>query len=235
LSDNNKNIVIKALKDTGITNPVSIAAIMAVVQKESNFKPQSERSYATTSNARIRSIFSITRSLTEDQLKALKKDPVKFFNLVYGGKYGNGMNEGFLYRGRGFNQLTFKGNYKRYGDMLGIDLVKNPDLVNDPVIAAKIVGLYMKSTFKDNAAIVKSRYGAKDVNDFTDSNRAVNAFYNANAGFGKDTSRAVISDKTKALKSVDSLYKTVLTFLGGGGGSALGFIALLGIIYFTNK
>lgn len=235
MSDKNKNIIIKALRDTGITNPISIAAIMAVVQKESNFKPQSEKSYANTSNARIRSIFSITRNLTDSYLTALKKDPERFFNLVYGGKFGNDLSEGFLYRGRGFNQLTFKGNYKKYGDALGIDLVKNPELVNDPGIAAKIVALFMKSAFADNASIVKQRYGARNVNDFKDNATAVNAFYNANAGFGKDTSRAVLEGKTKALSNVSSLYKTVTSFLGGGGGSALGIAAFIGFLYFTLK
>jgi hypothetical protein len=47
-----------------------------------------------------------------------------------------------MYRGRGYIQLTGKNNYEYFGKKLGIDLVKNPELANDPEIAAKIVPLF---------------------------------------------------------------------------------------------
>jgi predicted chitinase len=201
----NKDIIVNELKAAGITNQYSIAAILAVIDKESGFKPQTEISYANTSNARIKSIFvDRTSNLSDAVLNTLKKDPVKFFNFVYGGKFGNSITEGFAYRGRGFNQLTYKENYKKYSDILNLDLVKNPDLVNDPKIAAKVAAAYFVRNFKNNAAIVKARYGANNINDFKDAKTAVNAFYNANAGFGKDTSKAITEGKTKALKKVNS-------------------------------
>jgi predicted chitinase len=201
----NKDIVIAELKAAGITNQFSIAAILSVIDKESGFKPQTEITYANTSNSRIRGIFTDkTGSLSDAELNTLKKDPVKFFNFVYGGKFGNSPTEGFAYRGRGYNQLTYKSQYKKYSEILGLDLVKNPDLVNDPKIAAKVAAAYFVRNFKNNAAIVKARYGANNINDFKDAKTAVNAFYNANAGFGKDTSKAITEGKTKALKKVSS-------------------------------
>lgn len=202
----NRDIVINELKAAGITNQYSIAAILAIIDKESGFKPQSEISYATTSNARIKSIFDKTKTLSDSELTNLKKDPVKFFNFVYGGKYGNSATEGYLYRGRGFNQLTFKANYQKYSKILKLDLVNNPDMVNDPKVAAKVVAAYFNEQFKNNASIVKKRYGANNINDFKDTKTAVNAFYNANAGFGKDTSNVTTPGKTKALKKVDSFF-----------------------------
>lgn len=234
----NQQLIIKALHSAGITNPYSIAAIMAVVAKESNFKPQSELSYSGTSNANIRKIFSKTRTLSEDQLTDLKKSPERFFNFVYGGHYGNSATEGYKYRGRGFNQLTFKDNYKAYGKAIGVDLVSNPDLLNNPEIAARVVAAYMAKTFKDSAVIVLKRYGAKNINDFKDAKTAVNAFYNANAGFGKDTSEVTTSGKTKALASVNSLFTSVTKFLNSTGGKITGIATLMvigGILYFYSK
>ena len=71
----------------------------------------------------------------------MKKDPKKFFNVVYSKTVGNQSgNDGYIYRGRGFNQLTGRGNYKRMGEKIGMGnkLVENPELVNDPEIASKI-------------------------------------------------------------------------------------------------
>lgn len=34
----------------------------------------------------------------------------------------------YPYYGRGFVQITWKKNYKKFGDIMGIDLVKNPNL-----------------------------------------------------------------------------------------------------------
>jgi predicted chitinase len=228
----NKDIIIAELKAAGITNQYSIAAILAVIDKESGFKPQTEISYANTSNPRIRGIFvDRTASLSDQELNILKKDPVKFFNFVYGGKFGNSLTEGFAYRGRGYNQLTYKDQYKKYSEILNLDLVKNPDLVNDPKIAAKVAAAYFVRNFKNNAAIVKARYGANNINDFKDAKTAVNAFYNANAGFGKDTSKAITEGKTKALKKVNS-------FLTPGAGLIISlpliFIGAL-IFYYLKK
>jgi hypothetical protein len=122
----------------------------AVIEGESRFGIKSESSYATTSNARIREVFkSKFGRMSDGQINQLKADPEKFFNYVYGGQLGNAPNEGYLYRGRGFIQLTGKANYKRYGDMIGVDLVKNPDLIStNPEIAAKVSVVYMKDRRK---------------------------------------------------------------------------------------
>lgn len=43
------------------------------------------------------------------------------------------------YFGRGFVQLTWKNNYKKMSDFLGVDFVQNPDLVLNSKYAAKIL------------------------------------------------------------------------------------------------
>lgn len=146
----NKQLLIKAMNDLGVSNPQERAAMAAVIEGESRFGIKSESSYATTSNARIREVFkSKFGRMSDGQINQLKADPERFFNYVYGGQLGNAPNEGYLYRGRGFIQLTGKANYKRYGDMIGVDLVKNPDLIStNPEIAAKVSVAYMKDRRK---------------------------------------------------------------------------------------
>lgn len=46
---------------------------------------------------------------------------------------------GHVYYGRGHVQLTWKANYKKMGDALGIDLVHNPDLALDPAHSVRIL------------------------------------------------------------------------------------------------
>ena len=58
---------------------------------------------------------------------------------------GNGdeaSGDGFRYRGRGYLQLTGKSNYLKYGKLLNLDLITNPDLVADPVVSWQIAALY---------------------------------------------------------------------------------------------
>ena len=38
----------------------------------------------------------------------------------------------YPYYGRGYVQITWKANYKKFGKLLGIDLVSNPDLALEP-------------------------------------------------------------------------------------------------------
>lgn len=46
------------------------------------------------------------------------------------------------YYGRGFIQLTWESNYRRYGDAIGIDLVGQPDKALDPEISADNLARY---------------------------------------------------------------------------------------------
>lgn len=47
--------------------------------------------------------------------------------------------DGPRYCGRGYVQLTWKVNYRKAGDKLGVDLIGNPDLAMDRDIAAKVM------------------------------------------------------------------------------------------------
>jgi peptidoglycan L-alanyl-D-glutamate endopeptidase CwlK len=60
------------------------------------------------------------------------------------GNKGNG--DGDKFKGRGFIQLTGRSNYTKYGKALGLDtqLVKKPELANDPEIAAKVLARFLK-------------------------------------------------------------------------------------------
>lgn len=53
--------------------------------------------------------------------------------------------DGKLFAGRGIFQLTGRANYKKYGDILGIDLIADPDKAADPEIALRIACEYWKA------------------------------------------------------------------------------------------
>jgi putative chitinase len=184
---NNIALITEDAKKIGITNPYAIAGILAIISKESSFVPKQERAYSGTSNERIRKVFGSRLSgYSESQLSALKANPKAFFDAIYGGRYNNAQDEGYKYRGRGFNQITFKSAYERYAKDTGEDLVNNPDLMLKPKTASKVAVAFAKrriQSLKDNGKLAS--YNANDINDFKNTKDATMAMYHANTGAGK--------------------------------------------------
>jgi len=77
--------------------------------------------------------------------------------------------DGFRYRGRGPIQITGRFNYKKFGDLLGVDLVGNPDLASTPQFAFSTAGVFWKMNGLNELA---------DVQDFTAITRRINGGLN---------------------------------------------------------
>lgn len=138
-----------------------------------------------TSAKRIMQVWP-SRFPTIESAKPYIKNPRELGNKVYGGRLGNGLLEGFKYRGRGIGgQITGYVNYKKFGDILGIDLVRDPDLANDLVAGAKILylGLMTKKACKDDLMLtnlhinmegdvcIKSSFTGATLSDFINTSQ----------------------------------------------------------------
>lgn len=227
---NNANLIVKAAKENGITNPLSIAAILAIVSKETNFKPQSE----DLKNYTAKRINEVWQNIPLALAKNLEFNAEKLANYVYGVQpYGMRKNafgntkpkDGFLYRGRGYNQLTFKGNYKNIGDLIGIDLISNPDIVNTPEVASKVLIAFYKAAAKRNKL---------DLNNLGSQKQTLDTIYQINAG----KVNKPISDTTGGYKKALERFTDLMTFTGtekkqiAGIGTIIFITALIGYYFF---
>jgi putative chitinase len=213
--DKAKNVqaLMDAMKRHGITNPYTQKAILGCIGKESGFIPQDETSYRNTSNDRIRKIFGKRITVSDSDLEVIKKDDVKFYDMVYGQAATKNLGwntgntapgDGYKYRGRGFNGITFKSLYQKYQDMLNkenklgkkVDIVNNPDQLNEIDVAAEAAVLFFINGANND--VMKRKYGTKDINSFTDQNTALKGIVNINAGLGNDISGTYLGGLEKA-------------------------------------
>jgi predicted chitinase len=157
-----KGLVLGALVAAGYSKQAQ-ANVMANVEKESNFKPRSEElgKYSAKTLYRLYGPPGVPdgqpangknkvrfQTLQEAQ-SVVDKGPEAVGDVIYGGRMGNDKpGDGYRYRGRGFIQITGKENYDKVGKLIGVDLVNNPDLANDPEVAAKIVPAFFKLRLK---------------------------------------------------------------------------------------
>ncbi|MFN3428994.1 MAG: peptidoglycan-binding protein [Candidatus Sericytochromatia bacterium] len=129
----------RALAEAGLTDRASVIAALATIHVEtSSFEPIHEYggpSYWARYNGRA--------------------------------DLGNrpGTDDGVVYHGRGYIQLTGRANYQTYGEALDLDLVGNPDLALRPDVAARVLVTY----FKSRGIPAKARAG-----DWLGVRRAVN-------------------------------------------------------------
>ena len=131
----------------GITDPVAVSNILAQIQAESNFRPRSEN--LNYSGAKLFELYGPNQNRNRVRFRTLEEadalaaqGPEAVGNVIYGGRMGNAADEGFKYRGRGLIQLTGRNNYQHYSNLIGEDLVSNPDRANELDTALKIAAAY---------------------------------------------------------------------------------------------
>lgn len=91
----------------------------------------------------------------------------------------------YPYYGRGFVQLTWFDNYKKYGDIFYVNIVENPDLVMDFELSFNIMvhgmknGTYTGKKVSDYISNLKSDYvGARRVINGTDKAQLIASYAN---------------------------------------------------------
>ena len=115
---------LKALEDAGLTDKDMVLMALASVRADlGNFAPVEERKSRFNTSADGHA-----------------------FDL-YDNKRGNkGPPDGERFKGRGYLGLRGRISYEKYGAAIGLlePLMANPDLANEPLIAAKILASYLK-------------------------------------------------------------------------------------------
>ena len=78
--------------------------------------------------------------------KAVARKPEQIANIAYGNRMGNTVpGDGWRYRGRGLIQITGKNNYRSCGEVLGLDLIAQPELLEKPQDACMSAALFWSS------------------------------------------------------------------------------------------
>lgn len=106
-----------------------------------------------------------------------------------------GAPDGERYRGRGFIQLTGRDNYRRIGERIGLGpgLEEEPDLANDPRIAARILASFLA----DKEERIREALAGDDLRK----------------------ARRLVNGGSHGLAVFEECYRTGEELLAGGGGS----------------
>jgi predicted chitinase len=217
------------MNEYGITNPYMQQALMGVVMAEGGIGGKSENSWRDTPNDRIREYFGArVADTTDSQLTKLKKNDAEFFDKIYGPSAmdyyeniqgwdpgNNKKGDGYKYRGRGLNQLTFKSSYAKMQKDLkkrgyDYDLVKHPELLDtDTDLQALVAVNFLESRLSQIPKLVKNNpntygnlTGYQNYNDnITSFEDASYLLTRANAGWGKKVMPEIHDKKLKAAKN----------------------------------
>jgi len=225
-------VLSRQLSAAGITNRTAQANILAQIQAESGGVATKEENL-NYSPERLLAAFP-NQVKTIEQAKAIvAQGPEAIGNVIYGGRMGNASDEGYKYRGRGLIQLTGKDNYARFSSLVGVDLVKNPELAADPAIAQKIAVAYFKEAEKRGIDLrdinqVGKAVGYQDANGQETARRAQIA-QNIEPGLDKQAVSGGILSGPKSgynamLHGTEAVIplpdgKTIPVQMSGGGGS----------------
>lgn len=191
------------LSKVGLTDQRLRLAIMSLIGTEGGYNLAQEMSYAKTDTSRLRVIFGKRlQKFTDAELDLLKKDDVRFYDVVYGGRYGNtSAGDGFKYRGRGYNQLTFKDAYRKYSNAAGVDLLTYPEKMNEPKIALRVLGAYFMEGIKQGkqTGLLQKKFGVTDISLLQDQGAFNRLVCQINAGWATNLTGSIFPAKLQKM------------------------------------
>jgi peptidoglycan L-alanyl-D-glutamate endopeptidase CwlK len=156
----NLPFVLQALNDAGLGDKDMILMALGTIRAETaSFRPISEgiSKFNTTPGSH----------------------PFNLYDNRGQGSLGNqGAPDGERFKGRGFVQLTGRANYREHGAAIGLgnQLIDNPDLANQPDVAAKLLASFIKH--KEQAI-----RNALSANDLAEARKLVNGGHHGLAEF----------------------------------------------------
>lgn len=146
--ESNRAILNRVMNEMQFNDPEARAGLAAIIRGESGFRSIAENMRYTAS--RLQQVFP-GKFDDETARRLAAAGPETIAEAVYGNQTSIGRTlgntqpgDGWKYRGRGFIQLTGRGNYDRYSSAARVDLIANPDALLDPEIAARVTVAYMQ-------------------------------------------------------------------------------------------
>jgi putative chitinase len=127
----------EACAEWGIDTPLRLAAFLAQIAHESGQLRHLAENLYYSAEALLR-VFPC--HFDAEQAAAYARQPERIGSRVYANRMGNGdeaSGDGWRYRGRGLIQVTGHDNYAACGTALGLDLIAQPELLEQPGPAAR--------------------------------------------------------------------------------------------------
>lgn len=133
----------------GITTPVAVASLLGIAGGETRWKTV-EENFNYTADRLLEVFPAVFKGDRELAQKWAGNPGGQFPEFIYGYQTAKGKGlgnilpgDGAKFIGRGYIQITGRGNYQVYKDLTGHDLINNPQLLNDPTISAEVCVKYM--------------------------------------------------------------------------------------------
>ena len=167
-------------KELDSSNPLYVAYMLATAYHETAFTMKAITEYGGVSY--------FDKYDTGSLAKALGNTPEKD-------------GDGYKYRGRGHVMITGYSNYKKFTDILGINLVDSPDLALDPIVSAKILVIgSLQGTFTAKRLSQYIKYGL-EYNEWVNARKVIN---------GVDDNKMIADHAIKFLQCIKIVPLTVI-------------------------
>ena len=138
----------KARQASTVNTPRRLAHLLGQLFVESGGFTVMEENLNYKNPERLDAVFSAVKG-TDDAKALIAKGAQAIGNRVYANRLGNGdeaSGDGFRYRGSGYIQLTGRGNYRKFGTVVRMDLENNPEQARTPEGAAQLAFAYWDAT-----------------------------------------------------------------------------------------